>query len=187
VIRRLALLCALCLAGAFSFRLYGETRYALRAAEPVAATVGGHDRLSGAVVLVFQPEDCFGSGGLLQRWDALRKEAKVPVLGRVVGRGALSARQQALFDSLRIEIPIQGIDPADVRTLSGSRDVEGTTRGHSRGAAPADQARRFSSFSVLIIFRASAHQRADHPAAPGTATPTRRTSADADPHHGGPR
>ncbi|HEX8693823.1 MAG TPA: hypothetical protein VF746_15480 [Longimicrobium sp.] len=113
MIRRLVLLCALGLVIAFSVRLYGDTRYALRAAEPVAATLGGEEPLSGAIVFVFQPEDCFGSGGLLQRWNALRQKTNVPVLGRVVGRGALSPRQQALFDSLRVEIPIRGIDPLD--------------------------------------------------------------------------
>jgi hypothetical protein len=113
MIRRLVLLCALGLIVAFSVRLYGDTRYALRAAEPVAATLGGEEPLTSAVVFVFQPEDCFGSGGLPQRWDALRKEMNVQVLGRIVGRGELSSRQRALFDSLRVEIPIRGIDPTD--------------------------------------------------------------------------
>lgn len=118
MIRRLVLLCALALIVAFSVHLYGETRYALRAAEPVAATLGGGESLSGAVIFVFQPEDCFGSGGLLQRWKALRKEAEVPILGMVVGRGTLSPRQQALFDSLRVELPIRGIDPTDAAIVA---------------------------------------------------------------------
>jgi hypothetical protein len=146
VIRRLVLGCAFCLSGALAFDAVADTRYALRAAQPVAATLGGGEPLAGVVVFVFQPEDCFGQGGLLERWDGLRKAGRLPVRGMVVGDGTLSQRQTELFRDLGVGIQLRGIDAMDAAMVAEKLGYRSTpfavvldARGRVAASYPAHQ------------------------------------------------
>jgi hypothetical protein len=111
-------LCAFLLAGATSLHLYRDTRYLLRAPESIPALLARQHTGGAGVVIVMQPEDCLGSGDLVQRWNSLHRAGRFPVTGLVVGSGRLSSRQQALFTQNGATFPLRPIAAQDAGSMA---------------------------------------------------------------------
>ena len=115
MIRTLVVLCGFALAAAGSVRLRDETRYLLRADQPVAVLLESEG--AAGVVFVFQPEDCLSNGEMVQRWNQLRLAGAVPVKGLVAG-AALSPRQRDLFARRDLQLPLGTITAQDAAIVA---------------------------------------------------------------------
>jgi hypothetical protein len=118
-VRRGALLAlVLGLVALAGFRLQEETRYRLVSTRTVGELLAVDGGPSASLVLVFQPEDCLGEGTLVTEWNRAYRSARLPVRGVVVGTGAPSARQGALFRELRLEMPLAPITRRHASTVA---------------------------------------------------------------------
>lgn len=116
MIRRAVLVGAVLLSAAASVHLMGETRGALRAREPVAATLARAGARAPGVVIVLQPRDCLGDGTLVRQWNALAATPGLPVRGLVVS----PARRDASVPQTGLTIPLSAVSPGDA-ALVGER------------------------------------------------------------------
>ena len=115
MIRAFVVICGFAVAAAATHRLYAETRYMQRAAQPISALLA--NRGAPGVVFVFQPEDCLGNGELIERWNRFHAAGGVPAKGLVVGT-ALSARQRDLFARGDLRLPLGTIDALDAAIVA---------------------------------------------------------------------
>lgn len=109
MIRVIAVMVSLLLAGALAVQLGAETRYRMLSSRTVGELLDPSGESKPQLVYVFQAEDCVGEGDMLKRWNQVRRDAGFVVRGVVVGDGGLSARQRELFGELEISIPVAGI------------------------------------------------------------------------------
>jgi hypothetical protein len=109
VIRLLLAAVAVAVAGVVSMQLGAETRDRLLGTRLTADLLDSEGIDAAGIVFVFQQEDCFGEGDLLQGWNDLHAEARFGVRGLIVGDGTLSPVQEQLFRERRIEMPVAGI------------------------------------------------------------------------------
>lgn len=118
MIRLLLLLTALGIAGGAALGLPAETHYRLLSTTSVGALLAPGDSSPAGVVFVFQPKDCFGSGGVVEQWNRLHARSRVPVRGRIVGDGTPPPVQKELFRDMRVEMPIEGISAQAAATVA---------------------------------------------------------------------
>jgi hypothetical protein len=102
-----------------SSALLRETRYVMRSDEPVAHTLGRYAADGPGVVIVFQPEDCLGDGGIVRRWNALATAPALHVSGLVVGGAGVSPAQAKVFAEFGLRMPVASISRLDAEILAG--------------------------------------------------------------------
>jgi hypothetical protein len=143
--RLVASLAALLLSTFAAVHLVRDARAFRTNGEPVAATLARYAANAPGVVIIFQPEDCLGSGETVRRWNALAGVPGLSVRGLLAGDGFSSAQRKVIAET-GLRMKVGSISPEDASLLGGKLGYTRTPfallldrRGRITGSFPANQ------------------------------------------------
>jgi hypothetical protein len=133
------------LAGLMAVHLVQDARLARRNGETVAQTLTRYAAQEPGVIIIFQPEDCLGSGDIVRRWNALAGAPALGVQGLVTGK-SISAAQRSVFATTGLRMKLGAISPRDAAIVGAKLGYTRTPfalvldgRGRIAGSFPATQ------------------------------------------------
>lgn len=136
---------ALLLSALAAVHLVRDARAVSHNGESVAATLARYSANAPGVVIIFQPEDCLGSGDIVRRWNALASAPGLRVRGLVAGNGLSSAQRKVIAET-GLQMKVGAISPEDASLLGGKLGYTRTPfallvdrQGRIAGSFPASQ------------------------------------------------